>query len=121
MRFFASHADVESQTAAATAKEPKAEAPDPATLPPPPQASGYRSYTPDERPSKEACKQACKHILALAVAAVPERVRHSASEYAAKVVETACPDNCIRSGTRASVACTNAAKTYLEASACPQP
>jgi hypothetical protein len=97
---------------------PKATTPDPATLPPPPVASGYRIFAPDERPSEEACKQACEHILALAVADVPAHVRETAEAYAAKIAKS-CPQNCRETGTRASVACTNAATTYDVARSCP--
>ncbi len=72
-----------------------------------------------EKPSEEACKLACRRILGLAVEEVPEVRRRGAQSFMDAVVDEACPDKCMRSGTRASVACVNAAKTYAEAKACP--
>jgi len=72
-----------------------------------------------EKPSEEACRQACKRILGLAVEEVPEIRRPGAQSFMDAVVDEACPDKCMRSGTRASVACVNGAKTYAEAKACP--
>ncbi len=72
-----------------------------------------------EKPSEEACKLACKRILGLAVEEVPEVRRGGAQSFMDAVVNDACPDKCMRSGTRASVACVNAAKTYEEAKSCP--
>lgn len=72
-----------------------------------------------EKPSEEACKLACKKILGMAVEKVPEIRRRGAQSFMDAVVEEACPDKCMRSGTRASVACVNSAKTYEEAKGCP--
>ena len=72
-----------------------------------------------EKPSEEACRLACKKILGLAVEQVPEIRRSGAQSFMDAVVDEACPDKCMRSGTRASVACVNAAKTYEDAKRCP--
>ena len=112
----ASKPQAEPAAAATPAPTPaKAEKPKPATAPKPaPKKPQVR-----EKPSEEACKTACQKLLGLAVEQVPEVRRRGAQSFMDAVVDEACPDKCMRSGTRASVACVNAAKTYEQAKACP--